>query len=67
MGNIVYFQLLICEDLLFFFILYHCKMNIFGFGAIGLTKQAFMWHQLELWDFVMGNFYYLMTFYRQNE
>lgn len=38
-----------------FSVLYHCKMNISGFQAIGLTKQAIWLHQFGLWGCVMGN------------
>lgn len=49
--NILWFQCLKCEDLLFFFAIFDCKLNIFGF-----------WNKTSLREMVMGIFHYFLTF-----
>ncbi len=42
--NTCWFQLLKCEDLLFFSVLYHCNLNIFGSPrGLGNFKGIFLY------------------------
>lgn len=52
--NILLFQLLVCEDLLFFFVLYHWELNIFGFWTVGWIKQHLI--TTDFWIEIMASF-----------
>lgn len=49
MRSILLFQNLKCENLLPLLVLHYSKLNIFGFGAAGQTKQAILRHHLAPW------------------
>lgn len=50
------FQLLKCEDLFSFSFSYCCKLNIFGFGSVGQTKQDMKTSWMEFsWVAMMQN------------
>lgn len=40
MPNILWFQLLTCEDLLLFFVINDSRLNTFGFSTVDRTKQG---------------------------
>lgn len=61
-----WFQLLKC-DFLFILVFYYSKLNKFGFGTVGLTKQNIKDITKGLWELVIGNFHSLLTFYRAND
>ncbi len=42
MVNFCWFQLLKCENLRFFFVIYDSSLNIFGFWIVGHIKQTIL-------------------------
>lgn len=49
MLYLFWFKLLTCNDILLFPTLYHCKLNILGFGLFIGPKQDIWWPHLGVW------------------
>ena len=63
-SNILWLQLLQCEDLLLFFILYYCTLNIFGFWTVCLEKLNVWSHQHGFFK-IFWSFYFVIHWYSQ--
>lgn len=74
---ILYYLLIFLQDIFaiyfeiyayaFHLTLFLSSLNIFGFWAVGQTKQATWRRHLGLYGVVMAIFHYLLTFYGLND